>query len=122
MSNIALYVGTTYGPGDQPIPRFNCPVIIGGKLADLVGFCGNTDHRQIVREAASAAELASRFEDEIEYMRFQAVLSLPRGSEVRMLAVTLVDASPADEVKAAWGDKVIQIDLPQSSMKAASRG
>lgn len=122
MSNIALYVGTTYGPGDQPIPRFNCPVIIGGRLADLVGVYGNTDHRQIVREAASAAELASRFEDEIEYMQFQARLSLPRGTEVRMLAVTLINASETAEVESPWDYKVIQIDLPQSSMKAASHG
>lgn len=71
MSNIAMYVGTAYGPGNQLLPRFNCPVIMGGDLAYLVGVCGNADRRQIVRDAASAAELASRFEDRIEYLQFE---------------------------------------------------
>lgn len=116
MSNIAMYVGTTYGPGDQPIPRFNCPVIMGGDLAYLVGVCGNVDRRQIVRDAASAAELASRFEDNIEYMQFQTLLSFPRGNQVRMLAVRLVDASESFEIGQDEDHKVIHIDLPQSTM------
>ena len=120
MSNIVMYVGTTYGPGDQPIPRFNCPVIMGGQLADLVEVCGNADHRRIVRDAASAAELASRFEDKIEYMQFQTLLSFPRGNQVRMLAVRVIDASEAFEVGPYEDHKVIQIDLPQSTMMTAS--
>jgi len=91
MNSITKAVTVRYGTNDEPVPLFQCPVVVDPKVLKVLQ---GTPNRvaTIVSAAAIAVELVSRFEGGSRYVDFAPTLALPIGDLPISMRVQLVRA------------------------------
>jgi hypothetical protein len=89
MHSITTVVKVKYGLHDEPEPLFQCPVVVDPKVLHILQGT-SSPVESIVREAACAVELVSRFEAATRYVDFASRLALPVGDLPIALRVQLV--------------------------------
>lgn len=89
MNSITNVVKLKYGLNDEPVPLFQCPVVVDPKVLRVLQGTSNRVET-IVSAAASAVELVSRFEGGSRYVDFAPTLALSIGDLPISMRVQLV--------------------------------
>ena len=89
MNSITNVVKVKYGLNDEPEPLFQCPVVVGPKILQVLQGTPNRVET-IVSAAACAVELVSRFEEATRYVDFASRLALAVGDLPIAMRVQLV--------------------------------
>ena len=103
MNSITQAVTVRYGANDEPVPLFQCPVVVDPKVLKVLQ---GTPHRveMIVSAAASAVELVSRFEGGSRYVDFAPTLALSYGDLPIAMRVQLVPGHVGNVARIDFSD------------------
>ena len=105
MNSLLNVVTVMYSPNDEPEPCFRCPVVVDPKvLQELKGTSKQV--KTIVREAACAVELVSRFERSTRYVDFASRLASAVGEGPIALRVQLVRGRLGHVARIEFSDPV----------------
>lgn len=107
MNSITKVVTVRYDSNDEPVPLFQCPVVIDPKVLYVLKGTANRVET-IVTAAACAVELVSRFEAGSRYVDFAPTLALAIGELPIAMRVQLVQGHVG---------KVARIDLSDADRR-----